>query len=89
MTRLGRIRRIGVVFATHQPQDLNNLVIQLANTKIAFRSDKKSLEAIGLSEHHETLQNTPSGYAVVSTYTIRTQTLTIQTPPPQTKHQKP
>lgn len=89
MTRLGRIRRIGVVFATHQPQDLNNLIIQLTNTKIAFRSDKKSLEAIGLGEHYETLRNTPSGYAVATSYAIRVQTLIVQTPPPQTQHQKP
>jgi DNA helicase HerA-like ATPase len=35
LTRLGRVRRMGVVFATHSPADLNDLVIQLTNTKIA------------------------------------------------------
>ncbi len=89
LTRLGRIRRIGVVFATHQPQDLNNLVIQLTNTKVAFRSDKRSLEAIGLGEYYEVLRNAPSGYTVTSSYAIRAQTITVQTLPPQTRHQKP
>ncbi len=37
LTRLGRVRRMGVVFATHSPADLNDLVIQLTNTKIAMR----------------------------------------------------
>ncbi len=89
MTRLGRIRRMGVIFATHQPQDLNSLVIQLTNTKIAFRSDKQSLEAIGLQEHYNTLRGAPSGYALLSTYAIRIQKIFIQVPPPQTSHQKP
>jgi len=87
ITRLGRIRGIGVVFATHQPSDLNNLVIQLTNTKIAFRSDRSSLEAISLGEFFEELRNAPSGYAVMSTYAIGIQTLTVKTLPPQTLHQ--
>ena len=37
LTRLGRVRRMGVVFATHGPADLNDLS-QLTNTKIAMRS---------------------------------------------------
>ncbi len=37
LTRLGRVRRMGVVFATHSPADLNDLS-QLTNTKIAMRS---------------------------------------------------
>ncbi len=34
---------MGVVFATHSPADLNDLVIQLTNTKIAMRSEPKVL----------------------------------------------
>ncbi len=43
LTRLGRVRRMGVVFATHSPADLNDLR-QLTNTKIAMRSEPKVLE---------------------------------------------
>ncbi len=39
LTRLGRVRKMGVVFATHNPADLNNLS-QLTNTKIAMRSPR-------------------------------------------------
>jgi DNA helicase HerA-like ATPase len=37
LTRLGRVRSMGVVFATYSPADLNDLS-QLTNTKIAMRS---------------------------------------------------
>jgi DNA helicase HerA-like ATPase len=46
LTRLDRVRRMGVVFATHSPADLNDLVIQLTNTKIAMRSEPKVLECM-------------------------------------------
>ena len=88
ITRLGRVRGIGVVFATHQPSDLNNLIVQLTNTKIALRSDRASLEAIGLTEFHNELRNAESGYAVMTTYAIGVQSLTIKTLPPQTLHEQ-
>lgn len=48
LTRLGRAKGIAVVFATHMPDDLNDVVIQLANTKIVLRSDEKILEKLGV-----------------------------------------
>ncbi|CCC81900.1 ATP-binding protein [Thermoproteus tenax] len=48
LTRLGRARGIGVVFATHMPDDLNDVVLQLANTKVVLRSDLKVLEKLGV-----------------------------------------
>jgi DNA helicase HerA-like ATPase len=51
LTRLGRVRRMGVVFATHSPADLNDLVIQLTNTKIAMRSEPKVLERVDMAEY--------------------------------------
>ena len=86
ITRLGRVRRIGVVFATHQPNDLNNLIIQLTNTKIALRSNKKTLEAIELAEYAPTLRNAPNGYAIIVSHVYRTQVVETQIIPPQTRH---
>ncbi len=51
LTRLGRVRKMGVVFATHSPADLNDLVIQLTNTKIAMRSEPKVLERVDMAEY--------------------------------------
>lgn len=48
ITRLGRSRGISVVFATHMPDDLNDVVLQLTNTKIVLRSDERVLEKLGV-----------------------------------------
>ncbi len=82
LMRLGRVRKLGVVLATHQPSDLNRLAIQLSNTKIALRSDEETLKTIGLEKYYEDLRNAPAGYAVINTYLIKTQTLKIVTPEP-------
>jgi hypothetical protein len=51
LTRLGRVRKMGVVFATHSPADLNDLVIQLTNTKIAMRSEPKVLKSVNMAKY--------------------------------------
>ena len=48
LTRLGRARGIAVVFATHVPEDLNDVVLQLANTRVVLRSDLKVLEKLAV-----------------------------------------
>jgi DNA helicase HerA-like ATPase len=50
LTRLGRVRRMGVVFATHSPADLNDLS-QLTNTKIAMRSEPKVLKRVDMAKY--------------------------------------
>ncbi len=80
--RLGRVRGLGTVFATHQPADLNKLILQLTNTKIALRSDEGSLKSIGLEGYYEELRSAPSGYAVLTTYAVGTEVIKILTPPP-------
>lgn len=49
MMRLGRRRRLGFLFVTHDPTDLNDLVVQLANTKVIFRVKEEIGERLGLS----------------------------------------
>lgn len=50
MMRLGRRRRIGFIFSTHNPNDLSDIIVQLANTKVIFRIKPEVAEALGLSK---------------------------------------
>lgn len=65
--RLGRVRNIGVVMATHMPDDLNQLVIQLSNTKIIMRNDESILKKLGLQEYSDILSSsTPPGVGLIN-----------------------
>ncbi|AHC50663.1 ATPase AAA [Sulfolobus acidocaldarius SUSAZ] len=50
MMRLGRRRKIGFIFSTHNPTDLSDIIVQLANTKIIFRIKPEVAESLGLSK---------------------------------------
>lgn len=83
LTRLGRVRRIGVAFATHSPADLNDL-IQLTNTKIAMRSEPKVLKR--MAEYAGAYAQ--SGAAVAKSFIYRTHAVAFKTLPPQTWHRE-
>jgi DNA helicase HerA-like ATPase len=70
-----------VVFATYSPAGLNDLVIQLTNTKIAMRSEPKVLER--MAEYAGAYAQ--SGVAVAI---YRTHAVTFKTLPPQTRHRE-
>ena len=86
ITRLGRVRKIGVVFATHRPSDLNNLIIQLVNTKIALRSEEETLKKVGLDKYKKELELAEDGVGVVKTPALRIHYITFKGHPPQTHH---
>ncbi|MGC9171025.1 MAG: ATP-binding protein [Thermoproteus sp.] len=72
LTRLGRAKGIAVVFATHMPDDLNDVVIQLANTKVVLRSDQKVLEKLGVpASERRFLASADKGLAYVQSYVYR------------------
>jgi len=72
LTRLGRGRGIAVVFATHTPDDLNDAVLQLTNTKIILRSDEKVLERLGVpSTERRFLTTALTGLAHVRSFAYR------------------
>ncbi|ADN49579.1 ATP-binding protein [Vulcanisaeta distributa] len=85
LTRLGRVRRIGVIFATHTPGDLNDLILQLTNTKVALRSEVEVLERVGLREYAGEIMYAQDGVAVVRSYALRTHAVMIKAPP-QVRH---
>ncbi len=73
LARLGRARGIGLIFATHSPDDLNDLVIQLTNTKILLRSDEKILEKLGVpAKERRIITLAPPGLAYIKTFIFRT-----------------
>jgi hypothetical protein len=86
INKLTRLGRMGVVFATHSPADLNDLVIQLTNTKIAMRSEPKVLERVDMAEYAGELAYAQSGVAVAKSFIYRTHAVTFKTLPPQTRH---
>jgi len=72
LTRLGRGRGIAVVFATHMPDDLNDAVLQLTNTKIILRSEEKVLERLGVpSTERRFLATAVAGLAHASSFAYR------------------
>ncbi|NAZ12667.1 MAG: DUF87 domain-containing protein [Desulfurococcales archaeon] len=79
--RLGRVRGLSCVMATHRPQDLNDLVIELANTKIAFRSDRETLKRIDMEEYSEMLESAPPGLGVIKTFAYKVLDLEFRTEP--------
>lgn len=48
IARLGRAKGLGLIFSTHSPKDVHKIIIQLANTKVVFRSEKEYLEFLDL-----------------------------------------
>ncbi len=83
LTRLGRARKMGVVFATHSPADLNDLR-QLTNTKIAMRGEPKVLERVDMAEYAGAYAQ--SGAAAAKSFNYSTHAVTFKTLPPQTRH---
>ncbi len=65
LMRLGRVRKISVILATHMPDDLNPLVLQLSNTKIVMRNEENVLEKLGFEDYADILLTAPAGLGVV------------------------
>lgn len=65
LMRLGRVRKISVILATHMPDDLNPLVLQLSNTKIVMRNEEDVLDKLGFGEYADILLSAPAGLGVI------------------------
>ena len=80
INKLTRLGRMGVVFATHSPADLNDLS-QL--TKIAMRSEPKVLERVDMAKYAGAYAQSGAAVAI-----YRTHAVTFKTLPPQTRHRE-
>jgi len=69
LIRLGRRERIGLIFATHDPRDLNSIAIQQTNTKVYMRSERKILEYLDLdAKYRASLELARKGKGLVRCY---------------------
>ena len=50
IARLGRARGVGLVFSTHSPRDLHDIIVQLANTKIVLRTERSIAEQLDVPQ---------------------------------------
>ena len=57
IARLGRARRLGLVFSTHSPKDVHDIILQLTNTKIILRMDKTQLSTLDVPSEYKELRN--------------------------------
>ncbi|QKR00718.1 ATP-binding protein [Metallosphaera tengchongensis] len=76
--RLGRVRGLGTVLATHRPTDLNDLILTLTNSKIALRADQEALKRIDMEEYSKMLQASPAGYGILRTFSLKVNDLVFR-----------
>ncbi|WP_048099098.1 ATP-binding protein [Candidatus Acidianus copahuensis] len=69
--RLGRVRGIGTILATHRPEDLNDLIITLTNSKVALRADNDALRRVDMEEYSKILEVSPPGFGIIRTFAYR------------------
>jgi DNA helicase HerA-like ATPase len=88
MMRLGRRRKIGFIFATHNPADLSDIIVQLSNTKIIFRIRPEISETFGLTKMEaKTLSWENNGVAFIISPWLREGKIKIRVPvPPPVGH---
>ncbi|MEM1746877.1 MAG: ATP-binding protein [Sulfolobales archaeon] len=87
IARLGRSRGMGIVFSTHSPKDVHRIVIQLANTKVVFRSEKEYLEMLDIpNEYARILELAPDRVALIKSHVVRTGYTILKTSEPLLGH---
>ncbi len=87
IARLGRARGLGLVFSTHSPKDVHDIILQLANTKIILRTDKSQLSSLDIpSEYRDLIMRASDRVGLLKSHTLRMGYVTFRTPLPLTGH---
>jgi len=87
IARLGRARKLGLIFSTHSPKDVHDIILQLANTKIILRMDKTQLSALDIpAEYRELITRASDRVGVVKSHVLRTGYVSFRTPLPLAGH---
>lgn len=87
IARLGRARKLGLVFSTHSPRDVHDIILQLTNTKIVLRTDKSHLGYLDLPpEYRDFITRASDRVAVVKSHVLRLGYSIFKTPPPLVGH---
>jgi DNA helicase HerA-like ATPase len=87
IARLGRARKLGLVFSTHSPRDVHDIILQLTNTKIVLRTDKSHLGVLDLpEEYREFITRAGDRVGVIKSHVLRLGYSTFKTPLPLLGH---
>ena len=87
IARLGRARRLGLIFSTHSPRDVHDIILQLANTKIVLRTDKTHLSILDLpEEYRDFITRASDRVGVVKSHVLRLGYASFKTPLPLIGH---
>lgn len=87
IARLGRARRLGLVFSTHSPKDVHDIILQLTNTKIVLRTDKTHLQSLDLpEEYRDFITRASDRVGVIKSHVLRLGYATFKTPLPLAGH---
>lgn len=87
IARLGRARKLGLVFSTHSPKDVHDIILQLTNTKVVLRTDKTHLSSLDLPpEHRDFITRASDRVGVVKSHVLRLGYALFKTPLPIVGH---
>jgi DNA helicase HerA-like ATPase len=87
IARLGRARGVGLIFSTHSTSDLNDIILQLANTKVILRTEKSQLEKISVpKEAMEYLPRLQDRMMLIESFAFRIGYVFALTTTPLTAH---
>jgi len=70
ISRMGRSERIGVIFASQNPEDLPSGLTSIVNTRIFFRSLGNVGKKFGIKEFSVELSSLENGFAVISSVAL-------------------
>ncbi len=87
IARLGRARALGLIFSTHSPRDVHDIILQLTNTKIILRMDKSAIIALDIpSEYKDFIIKASDRVGLIKTHALRLGYTTFRTTLPITGH---
>lgn len=87
VARLGRSRGLGIVFSTHSPSDVHDIIMQLTNTKIVLRMDKTQLSPLDLpADYKDFVVKASDRVAILKSHVLRLGYVTFRTPMPLAGH---
>ncbi|MCD6488829.1 MAG: DUF87 domain-containing protein [Desulfurococcales archaeon] len=87
IARLGRARRLGIIFSTHSPKDVHDIILQLTNTKIILRMDKSLITRLEIpSEYRDFIVKASDRVGVIKTHALRLGYTSFRTTLPLTGH---
>jgi len=87
IARLGRARRLGIIFSTHSPKDVHDIILQLSNTKIILRTDKSQLSSLDIpGEYRDLILRAGDRVGLLKTHALRMGYVTFRTTLPIAGH---